>query len=227
MANNSILKSLKTDILFNASFFISVYLPASVSFLSAQPPSGYALCADQHAIKMRLKTAISQIQTVDAAFRQEKENPLLVKSQTAEGFFYFERPDKVRWEYRNPHNAVLILNGKRIRSLENGADKPLQAGTQRLMAGLTAGILRTVGTGLLENPEYEHQFWCNPAGIPLVRLLPREARMKRYIREIHLYFSREGDRVVRLDMLENPEGVTRLFFENQKLNQNLPAKLFQ
>lgn len=217
-------KSLRLD--FNKSAIIAACMLPSVFRVSAQMPSGFTLCADQKAIKTQLKASLSRIQTIEAGFRQEKENPLLVKPQAAEGFFYFERPDKVRWEYQNPHHAVFILNGKSIRSLVNGVEKPLQAGTQRLMAGLTAGILRTVGTGLLENPEYEHQFWCDFAGVPLVRLLPREARIKQYIREIHLYFSREGDRVVRLDMLEHPEGVTRLFFENQKLNQNLPAKLF-
>lgn len=224
MANTCILKSLKgkTKIFRGLSVVLSVLALSA----SAQAPSGYTLCADQQAVKARLKTALSRIQTIEAAFLQEKENPLLIKPQQAEGFFYFERPDKVRWEYRKPYNTVLILNGKKIRSLENGMEKPLQAGTQKLMAGLTMGILRTVGTGLLENPEYEHQFWCNAAGTPLVRLLPRVARMKAYIREIHLYFAREGDKIVRLDMLEHPEGVTRLLFEDQKINESLPGSLF-
>lgn len=225
MGNSYILKSLRGKTI---TFWVwAVLFKASPFSVSAQVPPDYSMCSDQQAIRNRLKTTLSGIYTIKAAFRQEKENPLLVRTQVAEGLFYFERPDKVRWEYRKPFNTVLILNGKNIRSLENGTEKPLQASTQKLMTGLTVGILRTVSTGLLENPEYEHQFWCNATGMPLVRLLPREPRMKNYIREIHLYFSREGDRVERLDMLETPEGVTRLLFQDQRLNESLPETLFR
>lgn len=225
MAHNCTLRSLKADL--KRLVLLTATVLATVPAATAQTPAGYSLCPDQQGTKNRLKAALSRIQSVGTAFRQEKENPLLARPQTAEGLFFFERPDKVRWEYRKPYNSVLILNGKNIRSLENGVEKPLQAGNQRLMAGLSAGIMRTVGTGLLENRDYQHQFWCTSDGTALVRLVPREARIKRYLREIHVYFSKEGDYVIRLDMLEQPEGVTRLFFEEQKLNERLPAETFR
>lgn len=193
---------------------------------AAQVPGEFRPCPEPEVVKRLLKNQLNAIQSIRARFRQEKDNPILAKPQTAAGIFCFSRPDKIRWEYQKPYTWLFILQNQELYRSENGQDVTTSPQQKRWFTTMAGSVIRMIQSGMLENPDYEHSFFCDPGGRILVRLKPRNSRVARYIREIHLYFPPGGGAMERIDMLENPEGVTRLFFEDQSINPTVSEDCF-
>ena len=49
-----------------------------------------------------------------ANFHQETATEMLVEAETSKGTFYYEAPDKVRWQYDSPTPKVIVINGTEL-----------------------------------------------------------------------------------------------------------------
>ena len=52
--------------------------------------------------------------TLVANFEQETSTEMLVEAEKSKGTFYYEAPDKVRWQYDAPTPKVIVINGDEL-----------------------------------------------------------------------------------------------------------------
>lgn len=141
--------------------------------------------------------------------------------QRASGIFLLERPDKFRWEYREPYRQVIVSDGREFRfydvDLAQVTVRDVDASLSTTPAQLLAG-----GTGLTEAFAIEPMA-RDSEGLDWVRLTPRSDDSD--FREIRLGL--QDDRPVRLDLDDQLGQTTRIRFSDIRINGGIDDERFR
>lgn len=141
--------------------------------------------------------------------------------QRASGIFLLERPDKFRWEYREPYRQVIVSDGREFRfydvDLAQVTVRDVDASLSTTPAQLLAG-----GTGLTEAFAIEPMA-RDREGLDWVRLTPRSDDSD--FREIRLGL--QDDRPVRLDLDDQLGQTTRIRFSDIRINDGIDDQRFR
>ena len=65
-------------------------------------------------ILAKVQARYGSIERMQASFRQVTFNATMAKEQTASGFYYAEKPGKVRWDYETPEAQHLVISGGKV-----------------------------------------------------------------------------------------------------------------
>ena len=164
--------------------------------------------------------------SITAGFIQVKEMSFMEETVTSSGRFYFQKDDKVRWEYTEPFSYAIIVSGDRIRIIDEGKQKDFDAGSgrmfrevSRVMTGMVDGTLLTDGrfaVSWLEAPDYYR-----------AELVPVSGAMKDYLSGIGLKLNKTDHSVDELKMVEKSGDYTIITFNNKKFNATIPPEIFR
>lgn len=164
--------------------------------------------------------------SITADFTQVKEMSFMEEKVTSTGKFYFQKDNLVRWEYTEPFSYAIIVNGDRIRIIDEGKQKDFDAGSSRMfrevssvMTGMVNGTLLTGGqfaVSWLEAPDYYK-----------AQLVPGDSAMKDYLAGIGLKLNKSDFSVDELKMVEQSGDYTVITFKNKKLNATIPPEIFR
>jgi len=72
---------------------------------------GLSGAAKLTAVLEEVSATQARLKTLTARFEQRKESRLLAEPSVSRGRFYFEVPDKVRWEYETPRQMTVVAAG--------------------------------------------------------------------------------------------------------------------
>jgi len=72
---------------------------------------GLSGAAKLTAVLEEVSVTQARLKTLTARFEQRKESRLLAEPSVSRGRFYFEVPDKVRWEYETPRQMTVVAAG--------------------------------------------------------------------------------------------------------------------
>jgi len=65
-------------------------------------------------ILAKVQARYGSIERMQALFKQVTFNATMAKEQTASGFYYAEKPGKVRWDYETPEAQHLVISGGKV-----------------------------------------------------------------------------------------------------------------
>ncbi|MCF2505132.1 outer membrane lipoprotein carrier protein LolA [Dyadobacter sp. CY107] len=196
-------------------FFAAVGLASGQAFKNAANPEK---------VFEDLRKASQAVNSIQAAFTEEKFLSVLKKPEHSSGFFYYKKNDKMRWEQKMPVNYVILINGDRMRVQEAGKEKNVgQAGRmaaqiKELMIGLVNGDFqknKAFSQSCLENSE---QY--------MVVLTPVNRRLKNIYSKITLVFPKSTLHLKELSFFEKGGDRSVMKFQNEKFNQTIDDSLF-
>ena len=164
--------------------------------------------------------------SIMADFMQVKDMSFLEEKVTSSGKFYFEKEKKLRWEYTEPFSYAIILNGERIRVIDEGKVKDFDAGANRMFLEISNVMTGMVNGTLLSSDQFSTT-WFEAPGYYLARLVPAGAALKDYISLIELKINKTDYSVEELKMFEKSGDFTHITFRNKKLNETVPADIFR
>ncbi|MFO7614933.1 MAG: outer membrane lipoprotein carrier protein LolA [Bacteroidales bacterium] len=164
-------------------------------------------------------------QSITSDFTQEKEMSFLEEKVTSTGKFYFQKENRLRWEYQKPYHYVIILNNNRIRIIDEGEVKDYDAGSNRMFVEIS-GVMSGLVNGTLLQSDKFGQTWHEAAGYYRVVLLPKETMMKDFLAKIDLKLSKQDFSVDELKMFEKSGDYTLITFRNKKMNETIAADIF-
>lgn len=141
--------------------------------------------------------------------------------QSSAGVFFLRRPDKFRWEYREPYRQVIVSDGDEFRFYDvdlaqvtvRDVGDTLRATPAQLLAG---------GVGLRESFTVETMD-DDGDGRDWVRLTPRADDSD--FREIRIAL--EDDRPVRLELDDQLGQTTRIEFDDVEVNRGVDRDRFR
>ncbi|WP_192348206.1 outer membrane lipoprotein carrier protein LolA [Algoriphagus sp. Y33] len=165
------------------------------------------------------------VKSITADFTQRKQSLLFDEPLVSSGLFYYEKPDKIRWEQQDPSATYFILNKDEVIQFDGEAIKK-STGLNMQMSIFRQFILSTVDGSILNDPSFDKSF-LGKNGKMSITLVPMDKRMAKRLTKIELVFDEKTLLLDQLKMHENQNDFTEIIFTNQELNTKIPASIFQ
>ncbi len=169
----------------------------------------------------RVEAWLKSVKTLSADFVQVVRNRDGQISSRVTGTLSLWRPDRFRWDYRDPYVQVIVADGRRLwlydADLEQVTVRPLESGLGSTPAMLLSGA-GSVGDSFVAGPvERDGEWtWC--------RLEPRQHGSD--FESVSLGFNDRGG-LVAMQLVDKLGQSTELNFSDVALNQKLDPALFQ
>jgi outer membrane lipoprotein-sorting protein len=164
--------------------------------------------------------------SITADFTQVKEMSFMEEKVTSTGKFYFQKENLMRWEYTEPFAYAIILNGDRIRIIDEGKIKDFDAGSNRMYMEISQ-VMTGMVNGTLLNSNQFNTIWFEADTYYKAEMVPSEATMKEYLAKIELRINKQDYSVDELRMFEKSGDFTLVVFRNKKINETIPADIFR
>ena len=174
-----------------------------------------------------LREAFSEVRSLRTHFVQEKRMKILARPLVSKGRFFFRAPADIRWEYDEPIRSVLLVaqgDARRYTLRAQVWEEDRGAGLDAMrfvlqdLSGWVSGDFdasRHFRPDLLQGP---------PARVVLT---PRDASMERFIERVVLTLSATPGVIESVEIVEDPESITRIEFRNTELNVPFPPGFFR
>lgn len=164
--------------------------------------------------------------SISSDFTQVKDMSFMEEKVTSSGKFYFQKDNKLRWEYKEPFAYVIIVNDDRIRIIDEGKSKDFETGSNRMFLEISNVMTGMVNGTLLSSSQFTTT-WYESDGYYRAELIPTGAIMKDYLARIELKIGKQDFSVDELKMFEKSGDYTLITFRNKKLNETVPAEMFR
>lgn len=179
------------------------------------------------ALVERMKIEQKGFQTLVADFEQQTSSEMLVEVERSSGTFYYEAPDKVRWQYNEPTPKVIVINGQELVTWyqDLGRAEKVQVGRY------SDAVFKYLGaSGSLETlMDYFSLRIDFPKGSEPYRidLVPRYKRVEKRLKEMSVAIDGRLFVPVELSYVEPNGDSTEYQFTDFRVNQPLPAAHFE
>lgn len=194
-------------------------LLAPPSVLSAgEPPPGE--------VARRLQDAYDRIASFRAGFEQLTTVPMSNRVRKGGGTVVFQKPHKMRWDYRTPDVQVLVSDGQKV-YLYMAASRQLmvRAMDEYLQSDVTyaffSGRGRIVKDFEIEEVEKQKQI----PGLYAIKLIPKTAHPQ--VDYLYAWVDAKQYYITRLEIIDQFGSVTTLTFADIQLNLPFPPATFQ
>jgi hypothetical protein len=176
----------------------------------------------------RIEKTVSTIHAVTSEFRQERRLAMLKEPVVSSGRFYYEKPDKLRWEFISPDPSGFLVNGKLAKQWKGKNSPPgafdlqqnpvIQLIVDQLLAWTKADFVwieqRYVISVVKEDPI-------------VLKLVPRSSKEKKYIDHILISFEADTHYTNAVDIIEKGGDSTHIGFLNMIVNNSPQKELFE
>lgn len=168
----------------------------------------------------RLEAFLSGLDTLEADFHQSLYDENLNELEQSRGAFLLSRPNRFRWDYRQPEAQLIVADGEKVWIY----DRDLAQVTVRTIGtalGATPAMLLSSDAPVEKN--FEVSALKPSGGLEWIGLKPRLSDTGfAYIR---LGFS--GNVLELMELIDNFGQLTRVEFKNMKRNTRIDPAAFQ
>ena len=180
----------------------------------------------------RMRIEQKSFESLEATFEQRTESEMLLEPELAGGVFYYQAPDRVRWEYTHPSPKVILIDGDEMTTWykDLGRAETMRVGrhSDRILKYLGAsGSLETLleyFTLRVRWPEGEAEDGAAPYRL---NLEPRYDRIAKRLEVMNVEVDSERFIPVRLYYLEPSGDETEYRFPQVEVNTDIPAERFE
>ena len=205
-------------------------LPISVSADSVPDPEAEGLTITERLEMLieRIKYEQRQLKTMEASFVQRKESVFLIEPEESNGQFWYQSPDRVRWDFEEPNETTVLIHTNTMLTWfkDLGTAEQVNVGKQadRVMEYLSAGnSLET----LQRYFEIRTTFSKDENAPYKLELLPKFKRVEKKIKGMGIHLHRTGYYPVYLKYIEPDGDQTELFFEDVVINEIIEEQQFE
>lgn len=186
---------------------------------------GYKAVADLPGFKKLFSAAAQSTQTIKADFTQDKELSLLSEKITSKGKFWFKKENKVRMEYQQPFQYLMIINQNNIYIKDGQKENKFSAKSNKLFQQINKIMVDCIQGSVLNNPEYKINVFESSQGF-LIELSPSAKALKEFFKNINIFVNRKDYTVSKLELHEQSGDKTVINYFNKELNSTLADALF-
>lgn len=172
-----------------------------------------------------IQAAAAKVTSVQARFVQEKHLPILKHPLVAKGYFMFQGPDSLRWEYREPVRSVLLMhNGRTRRYIEvDGNMKEDTAARLQTMNLVSEQITNWLSGRFDRNSLFEAALM--PGG--KIVMTPRNEQMHQFILRMEMQMGDQPGVMKEVVIFESETAFTRFTFIDPIINKPISESRFQ
>lgn len=200
---------------------------AGALVVAAQQPKPYS-DRETSEILQRMSQKVGLNRSIKAKFEQEHRLLMFDDVLRSEGYLYYQKPGRIRWEFTRPYASLTIL-------LENGAvekfdviaGRPVrvETGSQKVLAEVLTQIMNWQRGNLLSAAEGFRLVLFPSSGYKLV-MIPESKGMAKIFSRLEFEIDKENFLVNSVCLWENENDYTMIRFLDQQVDSELDADLF-
>ena len=185
-----------------------------------------AATAEQQADVIEKITAASKsMKTMVCNFTQTREMTILKEKIISQGKMYYSNDNRLRWEYSQPFNA-LVINGKKMGMVNERGKTAVSGGMAYLFKGISDVMINGIsGKNLTDKKRFDIEFYINKNTCNVV-LTPKQAQMKKAFSQITIIFSTKDYLAQKVIMNEANGNSTVIELTDKQLNTPISDNLF-
>lgn len=201
--------------------FLLIVLPF---FVNGQP-EGYKAVANPDFVTKKINEASASTNTINTTFIQEKNLSFIEEKVISKGILLYEKPDKLRLEYKEPFTYIMIMNGGRMMT-DNGEKKSeYDLKSNKMFSEINNLIISSVKGNILNNLSFKAELFENQEKL-YIRLIPLDKELGKYIKTIGLFMNKKDYTVDELQITEQSDDYTHIRFINKAINEEIPPASF-
>lgn len=183
--------------------------------------------AEQQMIIKKVESASQTMKSMQCDFTQTKTMKLLKKDMQSKGVMFFQRPDRLRWQYIAPYDYTFILDGDKVHLRSQRSSQQINVQQNKVFRQITSIILNSITAGSLKsNADFNVELYKQDTSY-YARLLPKKKELKQIYRWIEIYFNPRLTMVSSVKMLEKTGDLTTVKLQNVKTNIKIDAQQFK
>lgn len=202
----------------------------SVLFLSFSLFSGFAQeqkMADSEisAFKNAVNATAKNTKTLTADFTQSKHMDFLSKDIETSGKMNFKAPNMLQWQYVKPYQYSIVFKNNKIFINDAGKKNNIDKGNSKMFDKLNKLIVGSVNGNMFDENEFTISYF-KTKDFNITKLLPKDASLKKYVKQMELYFDKTGNTVSQVKMIEPSNDYTKIIFKNKVINAKIDDSVF-
>lgn len=175
--------------------------------------------------KQSVVTVSKKIKTLSTDFVQYKHLDFLSKDIETSGKMVFKEPNSLLWQYKKPYNYSIVFKNGKILINDEGKKSAVDMGNSKLFAKINKLIVGSVSGNLFDDKEFTISYFKDK-GQNVAKFTPKDATLKKYIKQIGLTFDNDDATVVQVKLLESSADYTRIILKNKVINAKVDEALF-
>ena len=201
-----------------------VLLLLNAFFIKAQYP-GYTQLADLAKFKTEFATAAQKTRSIKSDFVQEKNLAMLSEKITSKGKFWFLKESRVRMEYVQPFQYLMILNKDKVYVKDGQKENKISTKSNKVFRQINNIMIDCMQGTTLNNPDFRSRVFENKHNT-IVELVPVSKALKELFKTILVTVDKRDFSVLVIEMQELSGDNTIIRFINKELNADIPDALF-
>ncbi|MCB9046472.1 MAG: outer membrane lipoprotein carrier protein LolA [Chitinophagales bacterium] len=193
---------------------------------TAAQPAGFKKLDDVQSFNRSLSTSNKQLQDISSDFKQVKNMSLLAEKIQSKGKFYFKKDDKVRIEYTEPYNYLMVVNGTRMLVRDEQKTNKINTANSKMMQSVNRVMVDCMSGTVMSNPDFKVTVFESGKQY-LLSMKPISTDMKTMFDKIDVYMNKAGLDVAKLVLTESGGDYTSMDFYNTKHNSSVNEALFK
>ncbi len=175
--------------------------------------------------KQSVNAVAKKITTLSTDFVQFKHMDFLSKDIETSGKMFFKEPNTLKWQYKKPYNYSIVFKNGKILIDDEGKKSTVDIGNSKIFGKINKLIVGSVSGNMFDDKEFNISFFKTKTN-NITRLLPKDASLKKYIKQIELTFDNDDFTVVQVKLIESSDDYTRIVLKNKTLNAKIDDSIF-
>jgi len=219
-----IMRHKKNYFKFGLIFFLAFSFLNEPSFAQNEQ---FVSSSDQIKILNEITEELKAVKNLKANFTQERHLSILVNPLISEGYCFFEKPDKLRWEIFQPYQSILIYNKNQIAKFDIIEKKlrKLKLGTEDLMREILKQIISWMKGDFTQAQEV-YNLKIYKSGVYRLELIPKSEELQKSIKSIELIFKANLKHISSVQINEAANDFIKINFNNEENNLTIEPAVF-
>jgi outer membrane lipoprotein-sorting protein len=175
--------------------------------------------------KKSVSTVSKKVKSLSSDFVQYKHLDFLSKDIETSGRMVFKEPNKIQWQYKKPYNYSIVFKDSKILINDEGKKSAMDVSSSKIFAKINKLIVGSVSGNMFDDKEFLISYFKTKTN-NVTKFIPKDAALKKYIKQIELTFDKEDATVVQVMLLESSEDYTKIVLKNKIINAKIEDSLF-
>lgn len=206
----------------NSVFYVFFVL---ITALTATAQEQKMSTAEITSFKNAVNATAKNTKTLTTDFVQYKHMDFLSKDIETSGKMSFKSPGMLLWQYTKPYQYSVVFKNNKIAINDAGKKSAMDMGSSKMFNKLNKLIVGSVNGDMFDENEFTVSFF-KTSEYNITKLMPKDATLKKYIKQMELYFDKKGNMVSQVKMTEPSNDYTTIVFKNKVTNAQIADSVF-
>lgn len=214
-----------TNALKSAFYSVSFVVLICTSVSGYSQPGDFTPVNTDSGIAQKISEVSSGISTIQCDFIQIKKMQYLESDLKSRGKFWYVHPDKVRWEYLDPYEYIIILKQENIALISNNSVNQFEVTSNETFRKMNEMIVASVSGRVFTNTDYKTELFESNEFYKVL-LQPVSEQINKMIAQLELYFNKDNFALSKIKIIEPNSDFSLIHFSNQLLNEPIQEDIF-